>query len=98
MRNEKSHACFAAVKRGKVCNRITVTACNANPTCCEWCTNICKQCIELVKTGPKEKMIGQTADYQITVTNPGDKPLTQVVLVDQAPASTSIVATKPKHV
>lgn len=93
---KKINVCFTAVKRGKVCNRITVTACNANPVGCEWCTNICKECVELTKVGPKERMIGQTADYQITVTNPGDKPLTQVVLVDQAPASTSIVATKPE--
>lgn len=92
---KKISVCFTAVKRGKVCNRINVTACNANPTSCEWCTNVCKQCIELVKVGPKERMIGQSAEYQITVTNPGDKSLTNVVLVDQAPSATSIVSSRP---
>jgi len=88
---KKINACFTAVKRGRVCNMINVTACNANPTSCQCCTNICKQCIELVKVGPKERKIGETADYEITVTNPGDKSLTGVVLCDQAPAATSIV-------
>src|SRR5262249_13942212 len=32
------------------------------------------------------------ADYQITVTNTGDKPLTDVVVTDAAPNATSIVA------
>jgi uncharacterized repeat protein (TIGR01451 family) len=37
-------------------------------------------------------MIGKNADYQITVTNTGDKPLTDVVVTDCAPSATSIVA------
>jgi uncharacterized repeat protein (TIGR01451 family) len=45
-----------------------------------------------VKTGPKEQNIGKNADYQITVTNPGDKPLTEVVVTDTAPTATSIVS------
>ncbi len=93
---KKINACFTAVKRGKVCNKINVTACNANPTSCEWCTCICCCAVDLVKTGPKERMIGGTADYQITVTNPGDKTLTNVVVTDQAPSATSIVSVKPE--
>lgn len=88
---KKVNVCFTAVKRGRVCNVVNVTACNAHPTSCQFCTDICKECIELVKTGPKERRIGETADYEITVTNPGDKSLTQVILCDQAPSSTSIV-------
>jgi uncharacterized repeat protein (TIGR01451 family) len=37
-------------------------------------------------------MIGKNADYQITVTNTGDKVLHEVVVTDVAPSSTSIVA------
>lgn len=85
------NVCFTAVQRGRLCNRITVSACNASPSSCEFCTNVCKECVELTKVGPKEVPIGKTADYEITVFNPGDKPLTEVVLVDQAPAATSIV-------
>lgn len=89
---KKVNVCFTAVKRGKVCNTAVVTACNADTVSCQWCTNICKECVELVKVGPKEQQIGKNADYQITVTNPGDKPLTEVIVTDQAPSATSIVA------
>jgi uncharacterized repeat protein (TIGR01451 family) len=84
--------CVTAVKRGKVCNTAIVSACNADSTSCQWCTNICKECVELVKIGPKEQTVGKNADYQITVTNPGDKSLTEVIVTDQAPSATSIVA------
>jgi uncharacterized repeat protein (TIGR01451 family) len=69
-----------------------VTACNADSVSCQWCTCICCCAVELNKTGPREQAIGKNADYQITVTNPGDKPLTDVVVTDVAPSSTSIVA------
>lgn len=90
--SKKVNLCVCAVERGKVCNTAVVTACNADSTSCQWCTNICKECIDLVKVGPKEQAIGKNADYQITVTNIGDKPLTEVVVTDQAPSATSIVA------
>lgn len=89
---KKVNFCVTAVKRGKVCNTAVVTACNADTTSCQWCTNVCQECVELVKTGPKEQNIGKNADYQITVTNPGDKPLTEVVVTDTAPTATSIVS------
>jgi uncharacterized repeat protein (TIGR01451 family) len=88
---KKINACFTAVKRGKVCNRINVTACNANPTSCEFCTCICCCLIDLVKTGPKEVPIGKVADYVITLSNPGDLVIHDVVLTDHAPETTSIV-------
>lgn len=89
---KKVNFCVTADKRGKICNTAVVTACNADSTSCQWCTNVCKECIELTKVGPKEQAIGKNADYQITVTNPGDKPLTDIVVTDQAPSATSIVA------
>jgi uncharacterized repeat protein (TIGR01451 family) len=48
--------------------------------------------MECTKVGPKEQAIGKNADYQITVMNTGDKPLTDIVVTDRAPSSTSIVA------
>lgn len=90
--SKKVNLCFTAVKRGRICNTAVVTACNAESTSCQWCTNVCKECIELTKVGPKEVQIGKNADYQITVINPGDKPLTEVIVTDHAPAATSIVA------
>lgn len=89
---KKINLCFTATKRGKVCNTAVVTACNADSVSCQWCTNVACCAVDITKTGPKEQMIGQKADYQITVTNPGDKPLTEVTVTDVAPNATSIVS------
>ncbi len=89
---KKINVCFTACKRGRVCNNAIVTACNAESTSCQACTCICCCAVEINKTGPKEVQIGKNADYVITLTNPGDKPLTEVVVTDVAPTSTSIVA------
>jgi uncharacterized repeat protein (TIGR01451 family) len=89
---KKVNVCFTAVKRGKVCNTAVVTACNADSVSCQWCTNICQCLVELTKTGTKEQTIGKNADYQITVSNPGDKSLTEVIVTDVAPNATSIVS------
>lgn len=83
--------CTTAVKRGRLCNNAVVTACNADSTSCQWCTDVCQTCIEITKTGTKEVTIGKNADYVITILNPGDKVLHDVVVTDNAPSSTSIV-------
>lgn len=86
------NVCLTAIKRGKACNTATVTACNADTVSCQACTCVCCCAIELEKDGPKEVPIGKNADYQITVVNTGDLPLHEVVVTDNAPSSTSIVA------
>lgn len=90
--SKKVNAALTAVKRGKFCVNAMVTACNAESTSCQACTCVCCCAVELTKTGPKEVQIGKTADYLITLTNPGDKVLTDVVVTDVAPSTTSIVA------
>jgi uncharacterized repeat protein (TIGR01451 family) len=84
--------CTTAVKRGKYTNTAVVTACNADSVSCESTVCICCCQMECTKVGPKEVQIGKNADYQITVMNTGDLPLTDVVVSDHAPSSTSIVA------
>ncbi len=84
--------CFTAVRRGEVCNTVKVTACNADPTSCQSKCVVCLECVKIEKTGPKEVQIGKNADYVITVTNTGDKPLTEVVVTDCTPSMTSIVS------
>lgn len=84
--------CLTAVKRGKACNTAMVSACNADSVSCQWCTLIACCGVDIEKVGPKEVPIGKNADYQITVTNTGDKVLTDVVVTDTAPSSTSIVS------
>ena len=89
---KKINLSFTAEKRGKVCNTAVVSACNADSTSCQFCTCVCCCAVDIVKTGPKEVMIGKNADYQIVATNKGDKVLTDVVVSDNAPSSTSIVS------
>jgi uncharacterized repeat protein (TIGR01451 family) len=86
------HVCLKAIQRGRACNTAVVTACNADSSSCQACTCIVVCSSEIVKTGPKEVAIGKNADYQITATNTGDVPLTDVVVTDTAPTATSIVS------
>lgn len=90
--SKKVNFCVTACKRGKITNTAVVTACNANQTSCECTTCVCCCAIECSKVGPKEVPVGQNADYQITVSNTGDKSLHEVVVTDSAPSATSIVA------
>lgn len=83
---------LCAAKRGNVCNTAVVTASNADSVSCQACTCICCCDVKISKTGPKEQSLGKNADYQITVTNTGDIPLTNVVVTDCAPSATSIVS------
>jgi len=89
---KKVNICLTACTRGEVCNTAVVSSCNADSVSCQWCTCVCACACEVVKVGPKEVQIGKNADYQITVTNTGDKPLTDVVVTDTAPNATSIVS------
>lgn len=90
--SKKVNFCVTACKRGKICNTAIVSACNANQTSCEFCTCVCCCAIECQKVGPKEVLVGQNAEYQITVVNTGDKVLHEVVVTDTAPSATAIVA------
>lgn len=89
---KKVNICTTAVKRGKFTNTAVVTACNADSTSCQSTVCVCCCGIECNKVGPKEVAIGKNADYQITVANTGDLPLTDLLITDCAPSSTSIVA------
>jgi uncharacterized repeat protein (TIGR01451 family) len=86
------NVCTKAIKRGRACNTAIVSACNADSTACQFCTCVCCCDVECTKVGPKEVVIGKNADYQITVTNTGDKSLTDVIITDMAPNATSIVS------
>jgi uncharacterized repeat protein (TIGR01451 family) len=79
-------------RRGEFCNTAVVTACDADSVSCKACTCVCICNVEVEKTGPEEIQIGKNADYHITVTNTGDKNLTNVVVTDIAPCETTIVA------
>lgn len=89
---KKVNICMTAVKRGKICNTAVVTACNADTVNCQSCVCVCCCGVDINKVGPKEQQIGKNADYQITVVNTGDKVLHEVIVTDNAPSATSIVA------
>lgn len=95
---KKVNLCVTACKRGKVTNSISVTACNANQTSCEWTTCVCCCAIECQKTGPKEVPVGQNADYEIVVVNTGDKVLHEVTVTDMAPSATAIVSAEGANI
>lgn len=82
---------FCAVKRGCVTNTATVSFCGGPKCTAEASTIINEPCVEVTKTGPEWAYICKTVDYTITVTNPGDLVLRDVVVDDLAPAGTTIV-------
>jgi hypothetical protein len=56
---------------------------STEPTCpITWNQQAPNPDIEIVKTGPTTRNVGQTADYTLTVTNPGNVPLSNVRVTD----------------
>lgn len=85
---------FSAIKRGPWCNRAVAESCNCPPVSADACTEVFCHEIALIKTGPETQFHGKSANYQITVTNPGDARLTEVTVVDYAPENTYIRSAK----
>lgn len=80
-----------AAERGKFCNVAVATAANAPSVQDDACTEIFRHLLKVTKTGTPEQFIGRQASYTIEVHNQGDRPQTQVVVTDTAPAGTKIV-------
>jgi uncharacterized repeat protein (TIGR01451 family) len=83
---------FKANQRGKVCNTATANSSNAGKVSDDACTTVFQPGLKIVKTGDKERFLGRNAGYKITITNPGDTTLTDVVVTDVAPAATTFVS------
>lgn len=81
-----------ASKRGRFCNNATAQSSNAGRVSAEACTVVTERGIAIVKTGTKEQYTRKNANYEIVVTNTGDEALSNVVVTDNAPAGTRIVA------
>ena len=82
---------FCATKRGCVTNMATVSYCGGPKCTAEATTIINEPCVEVTKTGPDWAYICKTVDYTITVTNPGDLVLRDIVIDDVSPVGTTIV-------
>lgn len=83
---------FCAVKRGCVTNTATVSYCGGPKCSAEATTLINEPCVQVTKTGPDWAYICKVVDYTITVTNPGDLVLRDVIVDDVSPIGTTIVA------
>jgi len=81
-----------ATKRGRFCNNATASSANAGRVSAEACTVVTERGIAIVKSGTKEQYTRKNANYDITVTNTGDEALSNVVVTDNAPGGTRIVA------
>lgn len=81
-----------AAKTGKVCNPAVAKAANAGEVKAEACTVIVEPKLEVEKAGPKDQIIGRTAEYTVVVSNPGTDPVSNVVVTDTAPTGTRIVS------
>lgn len=83
---------FTADQRGNVCNTASAKGSNTTEVSDDACTLVLVPGLEIEKTGTERQILGRNADYQIVVSNTGDTTLTDVVVVDTAPAETSIVS------
>ena len=82
-----------ADKRGTICNKAFASSSNAGKAEAEVCTTVVQAGIKIEKkTDNAEVFINRTASYDIVVSNPGDVPLTKVVVTDTAAAETVIAA------
>lgn len=79
-------------KRGNFCNLAAATSSNAEKVEAKACTDVVLHLLNITKTTTdKSLLIGKVASYTITVTNPGDRKETGVVVTDTAAAGTTIV-------
>lgn len=82
---------FQAVKKGEWCNVATAISSNAPEVSAEACTRVICHEIAVEKSGTEEQKVGNQAYYEIIVSNPGEDPITEVVVKDFAPEKTTIV-------
>ena len=87
-----------AVSRGRHCNRAMVTTANAGQAESTACTVVQERQLQLTKDGTKSQFLGRKANYTVTVTNPGDAGLTDVVVVDTLPPYTTYVSSSGGNV
>lgn len=80
------------VKRGRHVNTAVATSSNAGKVNAEAAITIFQPGLQIAKTGPQEQFIGKSADYTITLSNIGDTTLNNVVVTDNAPQATRIIA------
>jgi uncharacterized repeat protein (TIGR01451 family) len=77
---------------GRLCNKTIATAAGELREERENCVAVTEPKLGLTMTGPRARYLNMPAGYEITVSNPGTEPLTDVVLADSLPAQTTFVS------
>jgi uncharacterized repeat protein (TIGR01451 family) len=81
-----------AKKPGRLCNKAIATAAGGLREENESCVTVSEMKLDLGMTGPERRYLNIPAAYQITVSNPGTLPLTNVVLNDPLPPETTFIS------
>lgn len=81
-----------AGERGRFCNVAEAVGSNVSAVTAEACTVVVQPGLSIEKSGPQSQFFGRNATYAITVANTGDTPLSNVQVVDTAPAATRLVS------
>ncbi|MCX7825755.1 MAG: DUF11 domain-containing protein, partial [Verrucomicrobiae bacterium] len=81
-----------ALQRDRFTDRAVADSSNAGQVASEATTVVTQPALQIQKTGTKQQFINRTATYDIVVSNPGDAPLSNVVVTDNAPPGNRILS------
>jgi uncharacterized repeat protein (TIGR01451 family) len=81
-----------AKKPGSWCNKAVVTAAGGLRQESSVCVTVGEPKLQLTKTGPEQRFVNRPATYQLTVTNAGTTPVSNVILTDPVPEKTKFVS------
>jgi uncharacterized repeat protein (TIGR01451 family) len=89
---------FQVVAEGQQCTQVTVTATDAEPVVQRGCVTGTKPALELSVTGPRSRVVGEAAPFNVTVKNRGDVSASNVqVIVRLDPALEATTIDDPTH-
>jgi uncharacterized repeat protein (TIGR01451 family) len=72
---------FQVVAEGQQCTQVTITAETAEPAIARGCVTGIKPALTITVTGPRSRVVGEAAPFNITVTNRGDVTASNVQVI-----------------